>query len=547
MQTFKLKAKLVDVVKRIVFPAEIIIQEGRVTYIKPAPADECKTYILPGFIDAHVHIESSLMIPSEFARMAVNHGTVATVSDPHEIANVLGVKGVEFMLQNAAKVPFHFFFGAPSCVPATTFETAGAEINSEEVAQLLARKDIWYLAEVMNFPGVLDDEEEVMKKIKWAWHYNKPIDGHAPGLRGRAVEKYAAAGITTDHECFTIEEARDKIAAGMKIQIREGSAARNFEALHPLLQSNPERVMFCSDDKHPDHLFAGHINLLVKRALQLDYDLFDVLRAATLNARDHYQIPVGMLQLGDPADFIQVDNLVDLNVLRTFIKGECVSTLGVTHINSVDETEVNYFHSYEVALNELKVRQEPNHKVNVIEAIEGQLITNRLLVEPQMVVNGYIESDTHNDILKIAVVNRYEKTIPAIGFIKNIGIKNGAFAATVAHDSHNIIAIGCDDISLQKAINTLMASKGGLCVVSETGTDLLPLPIAGLMTNKDAWEVNEIYTRLDRKVKEELGSPLNAPFMTLSFMALLVIPTIKLSDQGLFDGNLFRFMNLQET
>ncbi len=546
MQTFKLKAKLVDVVKRIVFPAEIIVQEGRVTYIKPAPADECKTYILPGFIDAHVHIESSLMIPSEFARMAVNHGTVATVSDPHEIGNVLGVKGVEFMLQNAAKVPFHFFFGAPSCVPATTFETAGAEINAEEVAQLLARKDIWYLAEVMNFPGVLDDEEEVMKKIKWAWHYNKPIDGHAPGLRGRAVEKYAAAGITTDHECFTIEEARDKIAAGMKIQIREGSAARNFEALHPLLQSNPERVMFCSDDKHPDHLFAGHINLLVKRALELGYDLFDVLRAATLNVRDHYQIPVGMLQLGDPADFIQVDNLVDLNILRTFIKGECVSTLGVTHINSVEETEVNYFHSYEVALNELKVRQEPNYKLNVIEAIEGQLITNRLLVEPQMVVNGYIESDTHNDILKIAVVNRYEKTVPALGFIKNIGIKNGAFAATVAHDSHNIIAIGCDDFSLQKAINTLMASKGGLCVVSETGTDLLPLPIAGLMTNKDAWEVNEIYTRLDRKVKEELGSPLNAPFMTLSFMALLVIPSMKLSDQGLFDGNLFRFMNLQE-
>jgi len=547
MQTFKLKAKLVDVVKRIVFPAEIIVQEGRVTYIKPASADECKTYILPGFIDAHVHIESSLMIPSEFARMAVNHGTVATVSDPHEIGNVLGVKGVEFMLQNAAKVPFHFFFGAPSCVPATTFETAGAEINAEEVTQLLARKDIWYLAEVMNFPGVLDDEEEVMKKIKWAWHYNKPIDGHAPGLRGRAVEKYAAAGITTDHECFTIEEARDKIAAGMKIQIREGSAARNFEALHPLLQSNPERVMFCSDDKHPDHLFAGHINLLVKRALELGYDLFDVLRAATLNVRDHYQIPVGMLQLGDPADFIQVDNLVDLNILRTFIKGECVSTLGVTHINSVEETEINYFHSYEVSLHELKVINEPFHKLNVIEAIEGQLITNRLLVEPQMIVNGYIESDTHNDILKIAVVNRYEKTVPALGFIKNIGIKNGAFAATVAHDSHNIIAIGCDDFSLQKAINTLMASKGGLCVVSETGTDLLPLPIAGLMTNKDAWEVNEIYARLDSKVKEELGSPLNAPFMTLSFMALLVIPSMKLSDQGLFDGNLFRFMNLQET
>jgi len=547
MQTFKLKAKLIDVVKRIVFPAEIIVQEGRVTYIKPAPADECKTYILPGFIDAHVHIESSLMIPSEFARMAVNHGTVATVSDPHEIGNVLGVKGIEFMLQNAAKVPFHFFFGAPSCVPATTFETAGASINSEEVAALLARNDIWYLAEVMNFPGVLNDDEEVMKKIKWAWHYNKPIDGHAPGLRGRAVQKYAAAGITTDHECFTIEEARDKIAAGMKIQIREGSAARNFEALHPLLQSNPERVMFCSDDKHPDHLVAGHINLLVKRSLELGYDLFDVLRAATLNVRDHYQIPVGMLQLGDPADFIQIDNLVDFKILRTFIKGECVSTLGVTHINSVEESEVNYFHSYEVSLSDLKVKHLPNYKLNVIEAIEGQLITNRLLLEPQMVVNGFIESDIHNDVLKIAVVNRYEKTVPAIGFIKNIGIKNGAFAATVAHDSHNIIAIGCDDFSLQKSINTLMASKGGLCVVSETGTDLLPLPIAGLMTNKDAWEVNEIYSRLDKKVKEELGSPLNAPFMTLSFMALLVIPSIKLSDQGLFDGNLFRFMNLQET
>jgi adenine deaminase len=540
MNSFTKKARLIDLVKRTIEPVEIAVEDGILINIKPVPESECSSYILPGFIDAHVHIESSLLIPSEFARMASIHGTVGTISDPHEIANVLGIPGVEYMLQNAGKVPFHFFFGAPSCVPATAFETAGDCINPQGVETLLKRDDIWYLAEVMNYPGVLAGDADMMEKIDAAKRIGKPIDGHAPGLRGEMANRYAAAGITTDHECFTLDEALDKIEAGMHILIREGSAARNFEALHPLLRSHPDRVMLCSDDKHPDNLFEGHINVQVKRALQLGYNLFDVLRASSWNVKQHYKLPVGMLQVGDGADFIEIDSLDQFTVLETWIDGLRVAAHGKSFIQSIQEEAINKFHSRNIKPDQLRLEVSTG-KIRVIEALEGQLITNELLVAPLISDTGNVISNLREDVLKIAVVNRYAEEPPAIGFIKNFGLKKGAIASTVAHDSHNIIAVGCSDEELCKAINLLMISKGGLCATCQDEEHLLALPVAGLMSTSNGFEVTRQYIHLDNFVKQTLGSNLRAPFMTLSFMALLVIPSIKLSDKGLFDAQKFRF------
>jgi len=529
-----------DLKHRTLLPRRITVTNGKIASIEDADSRDCNSYFLPGFIDAHVHIESSLLIPSEFARMAVIHGTVGTISDPHEIGNVMGVFGVEYMLRNAAKVPFHFHFGAPSCVPATVFETAGDTISPQGVEYLLKRKDIWYLAEVMNFPGVLAGEPDLMAKIAAAKAVGKPVDGHAPGLRGDAVLNYASAGITTDHECFTLEEALDKIKAKMWIQIREGSAARNFDALHTLLASHPEKVMFCSDDKHPDSLLEGHINLLVKRALTLGYDIFDVLRASSWNIQQHYKLPVGMLQVGDSADFIEIDNPYDFNVISTWIQGIHVAKNGKTLIQSVSESAENRFHSREFKHNELAISPE-GETIRVIEALEGQLITNEIHAKVKIDQEGNCVSNLEQDVLKIAVINRYKEAPAAVAFIKNIGLKHGAIASSVAHDSHNIVVTGCSDELMARAVNLLMKTKGGLCAVSEHENHVLALPVAGLMCTDDAWEVAEHYIALDAFVKGKLGSPLRAPFMTLSFMALLVIPSLKLSDKGLFNGETFEF------
>ncbi len=533
----------IDLERREISPKTFTVKDGVIADIKDADPKDCDSFYLPGFIDAHVHIESSLLIPSEFARMAVNHGTVGTISDPHEIANVMGVFGVEYMLNNAQKVPFHFHFGAPSCVPATIFETAGDEISLTGVEYLLAREDIWYLAEVMNFPGVLNKDPDMLAKIEAAKKANKPIDGHAPGLRGKDAIAYANAGISTDHECFTLEEALDKINAGMKIQIREGSAAKNFDALHPLLATHPEKVMFCSDDKHPDSLLEGHINLLVKRALNLGYNLFDVLRASSWNIKTHYNLPVGMLRIGDSADFIRIDNTKDFNILETYIRGMCVSDKGKTKIHSFAESPENRFHSRNVDIDEFRIKKESD-KIKVIEALEGQLITNKLILDVYADQEGNCLSNTQNDILKIAVINRYKESKPALGFIKNFGLKRGAIASSVAHDSHNIVVVGCTDEDMQEASNLIMRAKGGLCAVDAEKHHLLALPVAGLMSTSDGFEIAEAYTHLDHFVKDSLGSTLKSPFMTLSFMALLVIPSLKLSDKGIFDGESFKFTSI---
>ncbi len=532
-KSFSVKANLVDIERRKIIPSQIQVSNGIIQSIVEIQ-EAFDNYILPGFIDAHVHIESSLLPPSSFARLAVNHGTVATVSDPHEIANVLGISGVEYMLDNAAQVPFKFFFGAPSCVPATQFETAGAELNSDEVNTLLQDKRIFYLSEMMNYPGVINQDKEVYEKIKGAHAVGKPIDGHAPGLRGMDLEKYINAGISTDHECFTLEEALEKLALGMKILIREGSAARNFEVLHPLLDKHASNLMFCSDDKHPDGLLLGHINDLVVKSINLGYNLFDVLQVACVNPVKHYKLPVGLLKTGDSADFIVVKNLENFEVLQTFIGGDCVFNFGACSISQMTISVINNFQVEPI--NESEIIHEPKSVQEVIECLEGQLVTGCLLVPREKLVPS-------NDFLKLVVVNRYSNAKPAIAYIKNFGLERGAIASTVAHDSHNIIAVGISDEEITNAINLVIAEKGGLVASHKDECIILALPIAGLMSDKDAYEVADLYTQLDEYAKTRLGAKLKAPFMSLSFMALLVIPHLKLSDKGLFSGDAFSFVN----
>lgn len=543
MNTFQISGNLVDILQQEIYPATLHIEEG---YIRRIERNNNKYphYLLPGFTDAHVHIESSMLIPSEFARLAVVHGTIATVSDPHEIANVMGIQGVEYMLENGKKVPFRFNFGAPSCVPATVFETAGATVSVEDVAALLQRDDIKYLTEMMNFPGVLHKDPEVLAKIAAAQKAGKPVDGHAPGLRGEAAREYIAAGISTDHECFTIEEALDKLQHGMHILIREGSAAKNFEALYPLLHDHAEKIMFCSDDKHPDNLEEGHINLLVKRALAHGIDLFKILLAACINPVLHYKLDNGLLKENDPADFIVVEDLQNFNILATYIRGIKVAENGHTLIGSIPTAPVNNFVCAPVKAADFRIPVSDSSaatlQAKVIEALDGQLITNALTAELP-VSNGVLQGSIENDILKMAVVNRYRAAPPAVAFIRGFGLQHGAIASSVAHDSHNIIAVGTDDESLAAAINAVIAEQGGISVVNGQATQVLALPVAGLMSNLDGYTVAAQYSALDKAAKA-LGSTLASPFMTLSFMALLVIPHLKLSDLGLFDGDKFQLL-----
>lgn len=540
----ELTGTILDPVNHRSFPGKITFHNGVILSVLEIPADDAaKRTIVPGFVDAHIHIESSMLVPSEFARLAVRHGTVATVSDPHEIANVCGLEGVEYMIENGNRVPLKFNFGAPSCVPATPFETAGAELTPQDVDKLMGRDYILYLAEMMNWPGVLNDDPDVLKKIQSALKRNKPVDGHAPGLTGANASKYAAAGISTDHECFTIDEARDKLKAGMQIAIREGSAAKNFDALHPLFNEAPDRLMLCSDDKHPDDLAVGHINQLVARSLKLGYNRFDVLRAASVNAVNHYGLDVGLLQTGDPADFVVLDDPEDMTVAETWINGNCVFRNGNVLFEKVDSGIINNFVSSKVTEQDLKKltdTTESDLSFPVIVARDGELITEQSM-EKLQVSNGEILPLPEQDILKIVVVNRYEKSQPAIGFIQNFGLTNGAIASSVAHDSHNIIAVGSSDEHLARVINRIMDAKGGIAVSDASGDDILPLPVGGIMTNLNGEETAEFYKKLTKRAKT-MGSKLNSPFMTISFMALLVIPKLKMSDKGLFDGETFEFV-----
>ena len=538
--SFSLAGRLVDLHDRTVRPASVHVRDGVVDRIAPA-TDVPDRFLLPGFVDAHVHVESAMVPPSEFARAAVVHGTVATVSDPHEIANVLGVDGVEYMIEDGRPVPFHFAFGAPSCVPATPFETAGAELGPDAVAALLDRPDVPYLSEMMNVPGAIDRDPDVMAKIEAAQARGKPVDGHAPGLRGEGVEQYAAAGIETDHECVAIEEAREKLDAGLKIAIREGSAAKNFDELIPLMDEAPDRLLFCSDDRHPDALVRGHIDALARRALERGYDRFDVLRAACVHPVEHYGLDVGLLREGDPADFIVVDDLETLTVERTYVEGTLVAEDGESRIEHTPSDTPNRFAAGPVAPEAFRVPAEGD-RMRVITAVDNQLVTGEDIVETP-VQDGHAVADPGRDLLKLAVVNRYADAEPAVAFIRGFGLDAGALASSVAHDSHNVVAVGTSDAALADAVNALVDTRGGISAVGGGEERVLPLPIAGLMSDRPVEDVARRYTRLSQFVQDELGSPMDAPFMTLSFMALLVIPQLKLSDRGLFDGEAFAFVD----
>jgi adenine deaminase len=548
-----IKAQFVDIFNQKIYPAEVSFENGKIVSViettrpqlKNHPAQggtkfKTQNYILPGFTDAHVHIESSMLVPSEFARLAVVHGTIATISDPHEIANVCGMQGVEFMIENGKTVPFKFNFGAPSCVPATVFETAGARLDSDDTEKLLQRDEIKYLSEMMNFPGVLSGDEEVMKKITTAHRLHKPVDGHAPGLRGARAKRYIDAGISTDHECFTAEEALDKLKYGMKILVREGSAAKNFEALIGLLNDYEDMMMFCSDDKHPDSLVAGHINQLCERAVAKDIDIFKVLKAACVNPVLHYKLDVGLLRKGDAADFIIVKDLNKFEIVQTYINGELVAENGESLVISREPGVINHFSCSKRNTEDFLFPFNGQSKLTAIEALDGQLITNKLIYHAK-VENNQVISDIENDFLKMVVVNRYMDAPVAKTFIKNTGLQKGAIASSVAHDSHNIVAVGVDDESLCRAVNLVIEKKGGISCVSPETELVLALPVAGLMSNEDGYHVAAAYTAIDTMAKS-LGSKLSAPFMTLSFMALLVIPHVKLSDKGLFDGDSFTFI-----
>lgn len=533
----RISGNIVDLINNRIYPGTLVIEDGIIADIIEEE-HEYENYLIPGLVDAHIHIESSMLVPAEFARMAVVHGTVAVVSDPHEIANVLGIQGVRYMIENSSKVPLKFYFGAPACVPATQYETTGAELDATALNELFQRDEVYFLSEVMNYPGVLRGEPGIMTKIKLAKEYRKPIDGHAPGLIGSDLKRYQQAGISTDHEVYQFEEGLEKIKAGMKLLIREGTAAKNFQQLEALIPQYSDFCMFCCDDKHPDELLQGHINELVKTALSKGYDHFQVLKCATVNPVQHYGLKVGLLQKGDPADLVVIDDLESFRILETYINGRCVARHGQALFPKVASPVINNFKVKPKRPVDFRIKADRD-EIDVIEAVDGELVTGWLKTDPK-VEEGYIISDPERDLLKITVVNRYREAPPAVGFIKNFGLRKGAIASSVAHDSHNIVAVGVSDQDLARAVNLIIEHQGGLGVVGDGWEEILPLPVAGLMSTADGHRVAADYQRIAAKAKE-LGAKLRDPFMTMSFMTLLVIPNLKISDRGLFDVKNFRF------
>lgn len=533
------KGRLIDIHRNEIYYACITVEGERILRVEKTD-EEHDNWILPGLIDAHIHIESSMLTPAAFAAASVPHGTIGVVADPHEIANVLGIRGVGYMIEDGEKVPMKFWFGAPSCVPATHLETSGEEITAEEIEILLNKKEITHLSEMMNFPGVVNNNIEVLRKLDLAKKKKKPIDGHAPGLSGKDLKKYVEAGITTDHECSTIEEAKEKLNLGMKIIIREGSAARNLEALKELFITDPENLMLCSDDLHPEMLEKRHINKLIGKLISEDYNIFDIIRSATKNPAEHYNLDAGMLRPGDKADFIIVDDPAKMNVIETWIDGKKVYDNGKVMFEYISATAVNNFKCGKISEEEIRIKNEGGN-IRVINAFDGELITKETISETGN--TELVGSMPEKDILKIVVKDRYNDAIPAVGFIKGFGIKQGAFASSIAHDSHNIIAVGAGDIDIINAVNEIVKLKGGLAVAVDGKIYSLQLNIAGIMSDKQCSFIAPEYEKLSDMVKM-LGCKMTAPFMTLSFMALLVIPELKISDKGLFNGIAFQHVPL---
>jgi len=554
-KTFSITGKVYNPFTSEVDFLEVCVVNGVITKKIKKPWDDSAPIITTGFICSHVHVESSLLPPHEFSKLAVRRGVMGVVADPHEIANVLGVAGIDYMIESGKKVPFYFFWGAPPCVPATIFETNGYTLGVDDCRALLDRPEITHLSEVMNYPGVLNGDAELFEKVSYAKEKGKPIDGHAPGLRGESAEKYVKLlGCPADHECFTPEEALDKIRAGGLVAIREGSAAKNFDALWHLLKDYPDKIMFCADDAHPDGIFngwgeiddsSGYIDVLVRRAIANGIEPMIALQAASRNPILHYNLPVGRLEVGDPADLITIESFESLKVLETYVKGELVQSGGESLISSVSTIPINNFNCQKIDMDKLRIYGDCTKSLRVIRVIPKELVTEVDLVRPAM-ANDEIVSSVENDVLKVVVVNRYTSDVKiSLAFVTGFGLTSGAIASSVAHDSHNIVAVGTNDEDLLSAVNAVIDSKGGLVVSERDYIRILPLPIAGLMSDLDAFEVVKRYEELDQLAKVSLGSSLPSPFMSLSFIALLVIPALKISDMGLFDGSQFCFVPLQ--
>ncbi|MEW5846857.1 MAG: adenine deaminase [Bacteroidota bacterium] len=531
--SYTISGRLVDPIRRKIIGAMLLVRDGIIEAIEESHNVD-HVYIMPGFVDSHVHIESSMLIPTRFAEVALRHGTVAAVTDPHEVANVAGIEGVRFMIENSRHSKMKIFFGAPSCVPASPVDECFQPFTALEIAELLELPEVTHLAEMMNFPGVINQNPTVKAILNEALVRNKPIDGHAPGLNGNSLVNYVSAGISTDHECFTLDEAKQKIGLGMKVLIREGSAAKNFDALHPLIRINPPMVMFCTDDCHPDELLQGHINRHVQKAISLGYDLFDVLQVASVNPVKHYKLNVGLLQVGDPADFIMVDNLKEFNVLSTFVNGIKVAE----HKASKSTSIPNYVFPESFDFSKLKIEFKTKSLVKVIKVIEGELITD--IFKTSVPVNGY---DLDNDILKIVVLSRYNPNNVGVGLIKGFGMKTGAIAASIAHDSHHIVAIGTSDQSIVKVIEYILTNRGGICYYNDKEILGLSLPYFGLMADVDPSIAAKNYSHINTKLKND-GCKLHAPFMTMAFMSLSVIPHLKLTPAGLFDVDAFKLTSI---
>ena len=540
MKTEVVSGRLIDVVNREMRTVDMYIEGGKIAQIRDRKTSG-GPYILPGFVDAHIHIESSLVTPLSFSYEAIKKGTIGLMTDPHEIANVMGVRGVEYMIRSAKQSPLKIIFGAPSCVPATAYESAGGVVSSTDIEKMFRSGMVSFLSEMMNYPGVIHQDPEVIEKLKLATDYGVPVDGHAPGLKGRALQDYIDSGISTDHECASIGEAREKIQRGMKIIIREGSAAKNFEELIPLLDEYPEKIMFCTDDLHPDDLINGHVNKLVRRALEMGYDFYDVLRAASYNAIKHYGSKQGLLQEGDAADFILVDDVKKMEIRATYIDGRPVYDDQKVRISEREDEEINCFKAEQVKDEDLQVEAETGI-IRVMKATDGELYTGSENCNAT-IEHGKVISDTSRDILKIVVLNRYEESVPAIAFVNGFGLKRGAIASSIGHDSHNIIAVGVHDRDIASAINWVIEHKGGIASAHKHIIQGLALPVAGIMTNQSVQQASRGYVSVSRLAKQ-WGATLTAPFMTLAFMPLLVIPELKISDKGLFDGNQFQFTNL---